>query len=62
VNADCLAPKKLFNHSGREVTPLDTDDFGRWPEALSQSNKIAIRADYCGDLGSSSPVENEVIR
>ena len=62
VNAECLASKKSFNHSGRDVTPLDSDNFGRWPKALSQSNEIATRADDCRDLRSSSPLENEGIR
>jgi hypothetical protein len=61
VNPNCLASKKLLNHPGRKITPVDPDHLGGRPEAFSQSNEIAIRADHCQNLRPSSPIENKRI-
>src|ERR1700739_3176791 len=62
VNAKGLAPKELFQHSGRKIAPLDSDHFRRRPKQFRQSNKISIRADYRGYASPASPVENIGIR
>jgi hypothetical protein len=61
VNPNRLASKKLLNHPGRKITPVDSDHLGRRPEGFRQSNEIAICADHCRNLSSPGPIENKGI-